>query len=418
MNEKGTEKMNGQSVGKKSIFAILSMSLLILGPQAISPAMAGLMQHFSDHPASTIRLVISLPLITLVLFTLLTGTLEKRFDKKRIALFGIALYTVAGLVSVFSVSFAMLVICRLILGAGLGLFTSYGVAFLSMLLAGEERKRYIGFQSTACNVGSLVLTMLAGILAALRWNATFLIYAVGIIPFVLVLRHVPPFPPEAAHVQGDKAPKGSGWNGRLILVTIGNVLFFLVFFLVFSDFSVLVMTSGLGSASDGGVGLSLLSVTALIVSLFYKQLSGGLGRFVAPIGVAAAGIGFGLIGSATTLTLANVGAAILGLGFGIIMPHCYAPLLCSGGSGGGGTVSTSGSGVSDLCHELGLFQLLLCTQSGAPFRFPGGAGENHLYLRRHHHDPVFLCADPSIPLSAGGEILDQTISLTERRKPW
>ena len=318
--------MKERTIERKTILAILSMSLLILGPQAISPAMAGLMEHFSQLSTGTVRLVISLPLITLVLFTLLTGALEKRFDKKRIALSGIAIYTVAGICSVFSVSFGMLAVCRLLLGAGLGLFASYSVAFLSMLLEEEERSRCIGFQSTACNIGSLLLTTVAGVLAAVRWNVTFLIYAAGVVPFILVLLFVPPFPPaDAAPVQGEAGKaRTSGWTKKLVLVTIGNVLFFLVFFLVFSDYSVLILKSGLGSISDGGVGLSLLSVAALVVSLFYKQVSGGLKRFTAPVGVAAAALGFALIGGAGTLTAANLGAIVLGLGFGLVMPHCYA----------------------------------------------------------------------------------------------
>lgn len=317
--------MKERTIKRKTILGVLSMSLLILGPQAISPAMAGLMEHFSQLPTGTVRVIISLPLITLVLFTLLTGPLEKRFDKKKIALSGIAIYTIAGLCSIFSVSFGMLVVCRLILGAGLGLFASYSVAFLSMLLEGEERSRCIGFQSTACNIGSLVLTAAAGVLAAVQWNATFLIYAVGAIPFVLVLFFVPSFPPMDTQTKGEAGKAhASGWAKGLVLITIGNVLFFLVFFLVFSDFSVLILRSGLGSIADGGVGLSLLSVAALVVSLFYKQVSCGLKRFTAPVGVAAAALGFSLIGSAGTLTVANLGAIVLGLGFGLIMPHCYA----------------------------------------------------------------------------------------------
>lgn len=308
-----------------SKLSILSISVLILGAQAISPAMAGIIQAFPAVPVSVCRMIISLPLLTLVLTTLVTGKLEGHFDKKAVSLAGIAIYTIAGTASVFCTSFLMLVICRLIIGVGLGMFASYAVAFLSILFEGDERRRMIGLQSTATNVGSLVLTTAAGILNTISWNTTFYIYLAGVIVFVLVALFVPSFPPAA----GKKVNKSGNMTAALWKVSIGNFLYFIVFFIVFSDFAVLIMTSGLGSAQDSGTGLSLLNVSALIVSALYKQISDMLRRFTAPVGVCFTAIGFLITGSASSLATANLGALVIGMGFGVIMPHCYASAAAS-----------------------------------------------------------------------------------------
>lgn len=309
-----------KKIGLLSKLAILSISMLILGAQAISPAMAGIIQAYPDVPVSISRTVISLPLLTLVLTTLVIGKLEGKFDKKAITLAGIAIYTVAGTISVFSTSFAMLAICRLLIGVGLGLFATYAVAFISMLFDGDERRKMIGYQSTATNVGSLILTTAAGILTSISWNTTFYIYLAGAAVFILVALFVPTFPP----VENGAGHKSGGMTRVLWKVSIGNFLYFVAFFIVFSDFSVLVMTSGLGSPADGGTGLSLLSVSALIVSALYKQLSDAFKKFTAPVGIILTAAGFYIVGSAGSLAIANVGALVIGMGFGIIMPHCYA----------------------------------------------------------------------------------------------
>ncbi|MGN0999364.1 MAG: MFS transporter [Faecousia sp.] len=309
-----------KEVNLMSKLAILSISTLILGAQAISPAMAGIIQAFPKVPVSTCRMVISLPLITLVLTTLITGRLEAHFDKKAITLAGIAVYTVAGTVSVFSANFPMLVICRLLIGVGLGMFASYAVAFLSILFEGDERRKMIGLQSTATNVGSLVLTTAASILTTISWNTTFYIYLAGVIVFVLVALFVPSFPP----VKGGKHRKTGGMTKALWKVSIGNFLYFIAFFIVFSDFSVLIMTSGLGSAHDGGTGLSLLNVSALIVSALYRQISDKLKKLTAPVGIGFTAAGFLIAGNAASLAVANFSALVIGIGFGVIMPHCYA----------------------------------------------------------------------------------------------
>lgn len=310
-----------KEISTLSKLAILSMSLLILGAQAISPAMAGIIQAFPEVSTNLCRMVISMPLLTLVIFTLISGKLEKKLDKKAIALTGIAIYTAAGVLSVFSVSFGMLVVCRLLIGVGLGMFASYAVAFISILFDGDERRKMIGLQSTATNVGSLILTALAGVLTAVSWNTTFYIYLAGAVVFVLVACFVPSFPPMEEHRGGHE--KG-GMTKELWRVSIGNFLYFIAFFIVFSDFAVLIMTSGLGSPADGGTGLSLLSVSALIASAVYKQISDMLKKFTAVAGICFTAVGFFVAGSATSLTMANIGALVIGIGFGIIMPHCYA----------------------------------------------------------------------------------------------
>lgn len=303
-----------------SKLAILSISVLILGAQAISPAMAGIIQAFPAVSVSACRMVISLPLLTLVLTTLVTGKLEGHFDKKAISLTGIAIYTIAGTASVFCTSFLMLVICRLIIGVGLGMFASYAVAFLSILFEGDKRRKMIGLQSTATNVGSLVLTTTAGILNTISWNTTFYIYLAGVIVFILVALFVPSFPP----AKDSETCKTGKMTTALWKVSIGNFLYFIAFFIVFSDFAVLIMASGLGSAQDSGTGLSLLNVSALIVSALYKQISGQLKKFTAPVGICFTAAGFLITGSASSLAMANFGALVIGMGFGVIMPHCYA----------------------------------------------------------------------------------------------
>ena len=314
-----------KEVNLMSKLAILSISLLILGPQAISPAMAGIIQAFPEVPVSACRMVISLPLLPLVLTTLTTGKLETFLDKKGIALTGIAIYTAAGTASVFSLNFTMLVICRLIMGVGLGLFAAYAVSFISILFDGDERRKMIGLQSTATNLGSLVLTSAAGILTAVSWNTTFYIYLSGVIVFALVALFVPSFPPvKSAQIHGS-----GGMTRALWKVSVGNFLYFIPFFVVFSDFSVLIMASNLGSPADGGTGLSLLSVSALIVSAGYKPVSDRLKKFTAPVGIGLTAAGFLIAGSASSLTVANIGALVIGAGFGVIMPHCYASAAAS-----------------------------------------------------------------------------------------
>jgi len=207
------------------------------------------------------------------------------------------------------------------MGIGLGLTATYGVSFISLLFTGRERTRLIGLQSSATNVGSLILTTAAGILVASGWHNVFFIYLLGIPVLIMVIIFVPSFPPD--QVKGD-TPLKVKFTNKLWLGFAGTFAFFLLFFVVFSDFAIRVTSSGMGDGSKAGMGLTLLSGCALVISYFYRKISEALKRGTVPVGVLCAAVGFSVIGLAPTLTAANIGALIAGAGFGIIMPHCYS----------------------------------------------------------------------------------------------
>ena len=307
--------------GMMSKISILSISLLILGPQALSPSMAVIINAFPDVPVSTVRLLISLPLITLVIFTLVTAAIDKRFNKKWISCTGILVFTVFGVLCAFTDSFAVLVCFRLLMGIGLGMTAAYGVSFISMTTEGKERTRLIGLQSSATNVGSLILMAAAGILSSVNWHDAFFIYLIGIPVLILVILFVPSFPPEnAAHTEQVKTVM----NGKVKLACVGTFAFFILFFTVFSDFAILVYKSGLGADAQAGMGLTMLSACALAVSIFYQKIFSLLKNFTVPAGVLFTAAGFLTAGMADTLMKADLGTILIGVGFGIIMPHCYS----------------------------------------------------------------------------------------------
>ena len=301
--------------------SILSISLLILGPQAISSSMAVMINAFPDVPVGTVRLLISLPLITLVMFTLITAAIDRKFNRKWIACSGILIFTIFGTLCAFTDSFAVLVIFRLLMGAGLGMTAAYGVSFISMVYEGEERTKLIGLQSSATNIGSLILMTAAGILASVSWHKAFYIYLIGLPVLLLVIFFVPSFPPDEA---GTRTHEKSSLNKKVWLACIGTFAFFILFFVVFSDFAILVYKGGLGEDKQAGMGLTMLSAFALVTSVFYQKIAHILKGLVVPAGVGFTCAGFLTAGLACTLAAADLGAVLIGIGFGIIMPHCYS----------------------------------------------------------------------------------------------
>ncbi len=317
-----TEKSKNQnSVIQKA--AILSLSLLILGPQALSSAMGQLIAAFPNVPQSQIRLLVSLPLITLIVFTLLTNILDKKVDKKITVCIGISCFTVFGVLCTFTSSFSAIVVLRLLMGIGLGLTAPYAISFISLLYSGKERAQMIGLNSAFTNVGSLVLMALAGALAAASWHYTFLMYLIGIPVLLLVILFVPSFPPVKEEKKKKVQEKKEQLSRKVWMDAVGTFLFFIAFFIVFSDFAMLISSRGLGDATQTSIALTFLSASALIVSCLYQRLSSALKRLHVPFGIFLAAIGFMVMGFANSFAMAVVGTIFAGAAFGVIMPHCY-----------------------------------------------------------------------------------------------
>jgi len=78
--------------------AILSISLLtVMASAAVSPALARIRQAFPGADIILIKLVLTLPSLVIIPFSLVSGWLLKFFKKKQVLLAGLVIYLVTGI---------------------------------------------------------------------------------------------------------------------------------------------------------------------------------------------------------------------------------------------------------------------------------------------------------------------------------
>lgn len=65
--------------------------------------------------------------------------------------------------SIFINNFAIIVASRLLVGAGIGLFTSLAVSLIGDCFSGEEQKTLIGIQGAMGTLGNSSMTFVAGL---------------------------------------------------------------------------------------------------------------------------------------------------------------------------------------------------------------------------------------------------------------
>jgi MFS family permease len=165
------DEMPFPSLNRRLSAAILSVSLLtIMASAAISPALAKIGQAFPGTDKTLIKLILTLPSLTIIPFSLLSGWLAARTKKKTILFWGLAIYFAAGVGGGFARSIVELLAIRAFLGVGIGLIMPLSTTLIADFFDGEARTKMMGLSGAVNNIGGVVFLSVSGWLACIDWR--------------------------------------------------------------------------------------------------------------------------------------------------------------------------------------------------------------------------------------------------------
>ena len=170
--------------------AILSISLMLTSSQAINGVIPQMKQSVGISQSHS-ELLGTAPSITVILFILLSSYFAKRIGMKKTIILGLLLAGIGGIIPVFTATFQTVLISRVILGAGLGVYNSLAVTYISSLYSGNTRATLLGIRNSMEALGQTILIFLAGVLVNINWTASFLVYAIAFPVALLFALKVP-----------------------------------------------------------------------------------------------------------------------------------------------------------------------------------------------------------------------------------
>lgn len=303
--------------------AILSLSFLLMLRMTISPALAEIGKAFPAVSQEMLMMMVVLPSLVAILFGFLSGVLAGFFKVKNILYVALVLFLIGGVGPVFTKNFTMIIWFRGLLGVGTGLFLPFTAGLIAAFFRGNERNQMIGFQSSAVGVGNIITSLLAGLLAAIAWNLSFLIYGFAFISLVLVVVKIPE-PPKVLDEQSKV--KGVSVNRGVMLVCFGILLYSIVYFAFFGYLSFIIDTRNLGDSKASGLATMLMTLGALIMGILFGKLVRFFKRYTLFVALVGNFLGFCLLAWSTTLVHVFIGSTFVGLGFGLLMPFAMMRL--------------------------------------------------------------------------------------------
>ncbi len=307
-------KLNNNKMLKLTILSI-GMATVMAGA-AISPALGLIAQAFPDASPTMIKLILTAPSIMIIPFSFLSSYLTSKLTKRTIIMIGLSIYLIGGIGPQFVSTIELLLVLRLILGAGVGLVMPLSMSLINDYFEGRERTKMMGYNSAFSNFGGILTMLLAGWLATFGWRVPFNVYFLGLIIFVLIFFFLP---------KGEiQQPKKSDQKERLPFAVYGYALamggIMLAYYSIATNIALYLEQSELGGTTLAGTIVSFTTVGGMITSLLLVQIEVTLKRFVIPIMLFGMAVAFFLLTFTYSIPLIIVSVSLIGFGQGALFP--------------------------------------------------------------------------------------------------
>ncbi|MBQ9652423.1 MAG: MFS transporter [Prevotella sp.] len=328
--------MEKKSVNRKVTATILSMSLLtVMAGAAIAPALGIIKAHFSAANALLVQLIVSMPALLIIVTNLFFLPISRLMRTRAIATTGLLLYVVAGAGCYFVDDIYVLLVMRALLGVSVGLIMPLSTGLLAFYFPPEEQARLMGLSAAMNQMGGVVATLLAGLLATIEWNYAFLVYLMGLIAVVMVWLWLPD------EQLGSANKRGIPFEPRQLLKfhpsVVGMLLLMMIFFIFPTNFAIIArQQTGLSAEA-----ITMIMVGLDVVAFFVGLVFGGLMHtFRQPIKYFAPlfflfGYAAYLVPSVATILL---GSACIGIANGVGVPYLNTIASIKGGRNSATTV--------------------------------------------------------------------------------
>lgn len=296
--------------------SILSISLLIIISGAlVSPALGSIQDYFPLANDYTIKLLVTLPSMFIIPFSLISGKISDRVNKKVLVVLGLILYIVGGVGGAFVRDIYQLLASRAVIGIGMGILLPLIGSIISELYKGDEKVKMMGFSNATSNFGGILGTFFSGKLTLISWRYVFLLYLVAVISLTLVLIWMP----SSKVVLNNKKIKRE-INSSVVKISIIAVLVNISFYSIMTNIALYMRAENLGRADSAGIAISTLTFAGFASGVLLHKLTYYFKKYTGVISLLLIGMGFVFVSRSYSLYILLIGVALIGFSMGILTP--------------------------------------------------------------------------------------------------
>ncbi|HBP97516.1 MFS transporter [Leuconostoc lactis] len=311
--------------------AFLGISFMLTSAYAINGALPQMAEALGVT-ATEAQALSTTPSIFVTIFVLFSAFIAAKLgDKKTIAL-GMILVGVAGAVPLFVASYPVILVSRMVLGAGLGIFNSLAVSMIAVMYQGQTRATMLGWRAAVEQIGQAVLTFIAGLLLAFGWQMTFLVYLLAFPILYLFYRQVP----ETSDMVNEAEAKDDNTTPAIRPATkMSPMVWVLAFFAAFLviDYMAIQLSFPFMAQNVGVNGmvvstiLSFMLVAAMMGGILYGTVQKIFGRYTLQVGLLLMAVSNFLVAfSNQNFIILTIGVLLIGFPMQLISPFIFSQL--------------------------------------------------------------------------------------------
>lgn len=313
------------------------MSLLtVMAGAAIAPALGIIKEHFTGKPDLLVQFIVSIPALFIIITNLFFLTISRHFNTRAIAITSLLLYVAAGAgCSLFDNIYAILAL-RALLGVSVGLIMPLSTGLLAYYFPPEDQARLMGLSAAMNQMGGVVATLLAGLLATIEWNYSFQVYLLGLLAVAMVMMYLP------NEKLGSSNKRGKTFEPRQLLKfhpsVIGMFLLMMIFFIFPTNFAIIAhKQTGLHANAITMIMVGL-DVVAFFAGLVFGNMMTAFRRGLKYFAPTLFFLGYMSFIFAHSTVLLVVGSVFIGCANGVGVPYLNTIASIKGGKNSATTV--------------------------------------------------------------------------------
>lgn len=313
----GDPLKSSQSTSSRNLsLAVLSLSTLaVLAVTAVAPALNRIQHSFPEATKLELQMMLNFPALFLIPFSLLSGQLTLRFQKRHILFAGLIIYFISGIGSAFISNFTIFMIFRAFLGIGMGLVTPLSFSLIADLFTGEKRAHLMGLSSAVATSSAIVMSLISGWLALYNWRYALGAYGISFLVFILVYFYLPE--PQSSSDQNLKRAHLPTLVYAVVLFTMFSIV---IFNLISNQMAFYLKDTNLGDSAESGIAIAFYQGAQFIVAMAFDKIHRIFRNNTAIFGLAISVLGFIILFSAGNLWMIFLAVFITGLGIGTLVP--------------------------------------------------------------------------------------------------
>lgn len=308
-------------IKNKLKLTLLSISFLtMMASAAVAPIIGKISEEYPNADFMLIKMIVSVPGIAIIVFSLITGKLVRNLRKRDILITGLILYTIGGSGAAFSTSLEMLIGFRLIIGIGVGIIMPLATGLITDFYMGQEQAKMLGYSQAASFSGVIIMTYLVGVIANYGWRYSFGVYLLGLVVLLLVIFQLPePKKKENEKADGETASLPKIVYVIAILITMNLI----AFYSVLTNIALFFRENNILAIDKVGLAISALSFGSFIMGLFAAVIFKLFKNYGITLALLLSGIGYMALTDSHSFISVIIADWAIGMGSGFVTTVAY-----------------------------------------------------------------------------------------------